>query len=297
MRVGPANFRVYGLIRDFGIKLQSGVETVFSGNDVAASGALSVAPPAGRVRPIGKTLLFECRGATKTTRFRKCRDVIVAGNVQPFLYVNHDGWLSRYKILHNGCRQIVNFVLPGEIFGLPACAFGNSLYSVATITQCSLSTVPIEVVAVAVEQNPELSKALLLAAIGEAAILGERLIDTARRSAYGRVSHFLLELFVRLERSCQTDNLSFDMPLTQEVIGDALGLSPVHVNRTLRALRDDKLIALDGKRVTLRDFDALCRLSDFEQSYLGDGGWLRPQAVDASPARDASLTGIAAVTP
>lgn len=273
---------------------------MFSGNDMAAPGASTpgastMALPAGRVRPISATLLFACRGTTKTMRFRKCRDVIVAGNVQPFLYVNHDGWLSRYKILHNGCRQIVNFVLPGEIFGLPACAFGNSLYSVATITECSLSTVPIEIVSIAVERNPELSKALLLAAIGEAAILGERLIDTARRSAYGRVSHFLLELFVRLERSGQTDNLSFDMPLTQEVIGDALGLSPVHVNRTLRALRDDKLIALDGKRVTLRDFDALCRLSDFEQSYLGQGVWLRREAMDASPVRDASLTGAAAV--
>lgn len=271
---------------------------MFSGNDMGALTALTVVPSAGHVRHTGKThicrtLLFECRGATKTMRFHKCRDVIVAGNVQPFLYVNHDGWLSRYKILHNGSRQIVNFVLPGEIFGLPACAFGTSLYSVATITECSLSTVPIEIVTVAVERNPELSKALLLAAIGETAILGERLIDTARRSAYGRVSHFLLELFVRLERSGQTDNRSFDMPLTQEVIGDALGLSPVHVNRTLRALRDDKLIALDGKRVTLREFGALCRLSDFDPSYLGDRGWLRPEAKDASPASDASLTGAA----
>ena len=264
---------------------------MFIGNDAAAPGFLTVAAPAGCIRPIGKTLLSECRGAAKAMRFRKCRDVIVAGNTPQFLYVNHDGWLSRYKILHNGGRQIVNFVLPGEIFGLLACAFPSSLYSVATITACSLSAVPIEIVTAAAARNAELSKALLLAAIGDAAILGERLIDTARRSAYGRVSHFLLELFIRLERSGQTDGLSFDMPLTQEVIGDALGLSPVHVNRTLRALRDDKLIALDGKRVTLRDFEALCRLSDFEQSYLGESAWRRREPVNTSPVNDASLAG------
>lgn len=267
---------------------------MFTGNDAAAPVALTVGARAGCVPPIGKTLLFECRGAAKTTRFRKGRDVIVAGNDPQFLCVNHDGWLSRYKILHNGGRQIVNFVLPGEIFGLPACAFRSSLYSVATITECSLSMLPIDIVTAAAERNPDLSRALLFAAIGEAAILGERLIDTARRSAYGRVSHFLLELLIRLGRSGHADSLSFDMPLTQEVIGDALGLSPVHVNRTLRTLRDDKLIALSGKRVTLRDFDALCRLSDFEQSYLGESVWRRREAVNASPARDAFLTGAAA---
>ena len=63
--------------------------------------------------------------------------------------------------------------------------------------------------------------------------------------------------------------MSFDMPLTQELIGDALGLTTVHVNRTIRSLREDKLIAIDGKVVTILDFEALSLLSDFENSYLG----------------------------
>ncbi len=234
-------------------------------------------------RPTCKALLFECGSAAKTIRFGKGKDVIIADNCQQFLYINHDGWLSRYKILHNGCRQIVNFVLPGEIFGLHACAFRNSLYSVATLTQASLTAIPIEMVGKATERNAKLSRALFCSAVREAAMLGEHLIDTARRSAYGRVSHFLLELFVRLERVGQTDDMSFRMPLTQETIGDALGLSPVHVNRTLRALRDDKLIAVHGKRVTLLDFGALCRLSDFEESYLGEGA--RPRS-ELSPVFD-----------
>ena len=114
-----------------------------------------------------------------------------------------------------------------------------------------------------------MAKALFWSAGCEAAILAEHLIDAARRSAYERVSHLLLELFVRLKGASLTNEMSFDMPLTQELIGDALGLTTVHVNRTIRSLREDKLIAIDGKVVTILDFEALSLLSDFENSYLG----------------------------
>lgn len=253
-------------------------------NAALLKAAAEAAPPASSsaFKMASHALLFGCRNEAKTVRIGKGKDVIIAGSRPEFLYVNHDGWLYRYKILHNGGRQIVNFVLPGELFGLQACAFANSLYSVATITSCTLSKIPIETVDAMAERNAKLAKALFCAAIGEAAILGEHLIGTGRRSAYGRVGHFLLELFVRLRQGGQTDGMSFEMPLTQEVIGDALGLSPVHVNRTLRSLRDDRLIALDGKRVTLRDFAALCRLSDFEGGYLGEHGGANRRAPAAA---------------
>ena len=98
--------------------------------------------------------------------------------------------------------------------------------------------------------------------------MGEHLIDTARRSAYERVSHLLLELFVRLKSTGQTDGQSFAMPLTQELIGDAAGLIAVHVNRTLRALREDRLIEINNRCVTIVDFDALPLICDFDRSYL-----------------------------
>jgi CRP-like cAMP-binding protein len=105
--------------------------------------------------------------------------------------------------------------------------------------------------------------------VQEAAILGEHLTGTGRRSAYERVSHLLLELFVRLNRTNRGGGMTLSIPLTQELIADALGLTAVHVNRTLRALREDKLIAVDGKSITIVDFEALSLLSDFEKSYLG----------------------------
>ena len=120
------------------------------------------------------------------------------------------------------------------------------------------------------DSGQHLSKALLWSAMCEAARLGEHVIDSGRRSAYERLSHFFLELFVRLKSAGLTVGMSFHAPLTQELIGDALGLTAIHVNRTLRSLRQDKLVAVDGKKVTILDFEALSLLSDFENTYLGE---------------------------
>jgi CRP-like cAMP-binding protein len=220
----------------------------------------------------------------------KNRDVVVAGRHYAMVFVNHDGWLFRYKILHNGDRQIVDFILPGQIFGLQACLFEAALYSTATLTDASVSSVPLDLIDRVFDRNPALAKALLWSAVCEAAIMGEHLIDTARRSAYERVAHLLLELFVRLKAAGRTDGMSFHMPLTQELIGDALGLTNVHVNRTLRSLRQDGLIAMHDRRVTIRDFDALSLLCDFDKSYLGEP----PRAPRSEPSPEPPLRALRA---
>ena len=231
--------------------------------------ALSSAPLAQKLTY--DDLTFEQGVKAELRIFRKNRDVIVAGKQYKNLFVNHDGWLFRYKILHNGDRQITDFILPNQIFGLQACVFKAALYSVATITDVSLSSIPLGAIDSVFERVPALAKALFWSALCDSAILAEHLIDASRRSAYERVSHLILELFVRLKAAADLDDdMSFNMPLTQELIGSALGLTTVHVNRTLRSLREDKLILIEGKRVTILDFDALSLVSDFDNSYLGE---------------------------
>ena len=214
-------------------------------------------------------LIAEAGRNVRIITARKNKDMLVAGRHYGAVYVNHNGWLLRYKILHGGSRQIIDFILPGQIFGLQACLFKNALYSVAAITESSLSEIPFEMIDNVFERSPRLARALFWSAISETAIVGEHLVGAARRSAYERISHLLLELFVRLKGSGVADDMSFELPLTQELIGDAVGLSTVHVNRTMRSLREDKLIAVDGKRVTILDFEGLSLISDFENSYLG----------------------------
>jgi len=222
-----------------------------------------------------KWLSSRGRGARRL-RFTKATDVVISGNHSDSIYFNHDGWLARYKILHKGSRQILDFILPGQVFGLPACLFPHAPYSIMTITEANISAIRFNMMDNVFDRDPALANALFWSVVQEAAILGEHLTGAGRRSAYERVSHLLLELFVRLNTSHRTGDMTFSIPLTQELIADALGLTAVHVNRTLRALREDKLIAVDGRSITIIDFEALSLLSDFEKSYLGQFGRLEP---------------------
>src|SRR5579871_2253316 len=258
--------------------------------ETIASGARAAAALPLLDKSIRDGLLSDDGRGVRTTRVRKSKDVVISGNHYDCVYVNHDGWLARYKILHSGSRQIMDFILPGQVFGLQACLFKRCLYSVVAITDSTVSTIPFDTVDRVFDRNLALAKALFWSAAYEAAILGEHLIDAARRSAYERVSHLLLELFVRLNAVHLADDMTFSVPLTQELIADALGLTTVHVNRTLRALREDKLIAMEGHSVTILDFEALSLLSDFENSYLGEAartlrGAVRPARLDEMPRR------------
>lgn len=96
----------------------------------------------------------------------------------------------------------------------------------------------------------------------------EHLIDVGRRTAHERVAHFLLEMLTRLQAIGMADERSYRMPLTQELIGDVLGLSVPHVNRTLRRLREDNLVTVDGQSVVITDIEGLAAIADFEQGYL-----------------------------
>lgn len=238
--------------------------------------AMGTSPAASGFALVRQGLAEAGAGKARSLKFPKGKDVVVGGSQHDCVYINHDGWLARYKILHKGSRQILDFILPGEVFGLPACLFERALYSVATITDVTVSPIPFDVLDDLFERDPALAKALFWSTAHEAAILGEHLVDAGRRSAYERVSHLLLELFVRMNRARSAGEVSFSVPLTQELIADALGLSTVHVNRTLRALREDKLVTMNGGAVTIVDFEALSLLSDFEKSYLG-GAFAAPQ--------------------
>jgi len=102
----------------------------------------------------------------------------------------------------------------------------------------------------------------------ESTIYAEHLIDLGRRSALERVAHFLLELLTRLKTVGLAQDHSYKIPLTQELLGDALGLSIPHINRVLRRLREDGLVVVEDQRVTIHDIDALSQLADFEPGYL-----------------------------
>ncbi len=165
--------------------------------------------------------------------------------------VIEDGWACRYRTLEDGRRQIMNFLLPGDLFDLCAFLLTKSDHSVGTITACTVNRVPISQVTRLFERHPRLGSALWMGGLQEEAMLRERIMSLGRRTAEERTAHFLYELWVRLAVIGERDGRSFELPLTQTELADALGLTSVHISRTLRKLRKRGLVEINRHRVTI----------------------------------------------
>ena len=196
------------------------------------------------------------------------RDIITEGRSYGSIFIVMEGNAIRYRILHDGRRQIVNIVLPGDIVGALGYFMESSLYSTKALTEVVVATIPFARLNQLNETHPRLLTKIFWWFSCESTIYAEHLVDLGRRSALERVAHFLLELLTRLQFVGLADENSFKIPLTQELIADALGLSIPHVNRVLRRLREDQLVVVEDQRVTVKDIEALSELADFEPSYL-----------------------------
>jgi CRP-like cAMP-binding protein len=196
------------------------------------------------------------------------RHIITEGHKYSAIFTVVDGIAIRYSALHNGRRHILNVVLPGDFIGFPACFFNTALYSVAALTDVVVAAIPFERLHELFSKHPRIGAAIFWLFSCEAAMYAERLISLGQRSAPERVAHFLLELLTRLRIIGLGEEHAFRMPLTQEQIGEILGLTGVHISRTLRQLRDEGLIDMQGHRVEIKNFETLSALADFERAYL-----------------------------
>jgi CRP-like cAMP-binding protein len=196
------------------------------------------------------------------------REIIAEGRKYEGLLVLLDGASLRYRILHDGRRQVLNVVLPGDLIGFPGCFFENALYSIAALSDCVVSPISFARFFGLFETYPRLAAAIFWTLSCETAMYAEHLIGVGRRSAIERVAHFLLEMLTRLQAIGLADECSYRLPLTQELLADALGLSVQYVNQTLRRLREEKLVSIERQQVTIRNLDALIALADFERTYI-----------------------------
>jgi len=204
-------------------------------------------------------------------RISRHREIIVAGRHYDHLYILCSGVVSRYKVLADGKRQVLNLGLPGDFIGFPSCLFEVAVNSVSSLTEVELSRVSFENLFSLFARFPRLGTALFWASAREAAIYGEHLVSLGRRSAYERLAHLLLELLVRLRFVGLADDASYKLPLTQELMADVLGLSEPHINRMIRCLREEGLATVEDQRVVIHDLVSMSSLAGFEQSYLRRG--------------------------
>jgi len=199
---------------------------------------------------------------------KKRRDLVVDGYEYRKLCFVEDGFAARYKLLHNGKRQIVNFIMPGDVVGIPGSFQETAPYSVITVTDMTLHMCPLDAYAGLCYRRPQFGLALSWLALYEAIICGEHVINTGRRNPAERLAHLLLEIHSRLAMAGRASQACFDLPFSQEIMSDALGLSVPHLNRTLARLRDDGLIKADGRRIEFTDLEALEMLGQFQPLNL-----------------------------
>ncbi len=194
----------------------------------------------------------------------KKRDVILEGYESHKLHVVVSGFAARYKLLANGKRQVLSIILPGDIIGMPSAFFRSSRYSVTTLSVMTADVTPLTNFLELCRGAPSLAIAMLFYCEHDLATCNDHIIDVGRRSPLERTAHFLLEIHSRLRSAGYAAEGSFDMPLSQEIIGDLLGLSAPHVNRMLHQLKSEQLISIHRRQVTFEDLEGLRLLAQFE---------------------------------
>lgn len=194
------------------------------------------------------------------------------------MFVLRKGMMMTSVLLDDGSRQILRFMFPGDMLAVSNLVYREAPETITALTDCVVSPFERSTLARLMNEHPRLSALILVYNQIERAALTDRLAALGRTSAKARVAAVLLEMRNRLRMS--DDSLgSFVLGLTQEEIGDATGLTAVHVNRMLRQLEDERLIAREGGRISFTDERALSREANYVDRYAGlDLGWL-PEAV------------------
>ena len=195
------------------------------------------------------------------------------------LFILRKGVMMSYVLLDDGSRQILRFLFPGDMLGVSSSIYREAPEALAALSDCVVCPFDRAALSHIMIRHPRLSALIFVYCQIERVALTDRLAALGRTSAKARIAALLLELRNRLRTTDKQIANVFAPGLTQEEIGDATGLTSVHVNRMLRQLEEDGLIARDAGRVTLLDEVALARVANYVNRHEGlDLSWLPPAA-------------------
>jgi CRP-like cAMP-binding protein len=179
-----------------------------------------------------------------------------------------EGFTCRYKFTAEGKRQIFSFHIAGDIPDLQSLHLKVMDHNLGTLTPCKLAFVQHEKLTELFRRCPRIADVMWRDTLIDAAVFREWMIGIGRRSAYGRIAHVLCEVLVRMRVVGLSNGHECELPITQAELGDALGLSTVHVNRSLQELRADGLIELRGGSLTVLNWGGLKQAGEFDPTYL-----------------------------
>jgi CRP-like cAMP-binding protein len=195
-------------------------------------------------------------------------DLISEGEKPRFVYIMLDGWACRYKQLPDGKRQILALFVPGDFSDLNVSLLKAMDHSIGAITRLKVAMFAPEEMAALTADRPRITKALWWDELVTAAVQREWTLSLGQRTAYERVAHLLVEIYLRLKAVRRAHDGRCDFPLTQNDVADATGLTSVHVNRTLQELRRDGLIELERRQLQIVDLERMMKAAIFNPNYL-----------------------------
>jgi CRP-like cAMP-binding protein len=189
------------------------------------------------------------------------RVLVSEGEVGNGLFRIDRGWAYRYRVCNTGCRQILDYLMPGEIVGLQASLLGVMEHSVRSLTTLRVSALDARLVSDSFRNEPEMALRLARHVSAEACRVDELLAVIGCGDAVRRLAFLMTSLYRRQARNGAVDPLDCPFPLRRQHMADTLGLTGAHINRTLNRLRDEGIATVENQRLSIRDFPRLASLA------------------------------------
>jgi len=208
------------------------------------------------------------RATALPMKYRARQDIIREGDSTGPVFVVIDGWACRYKILPAGTRQITAFLMPGDACDLHVGMLEQMDHSIQALVPTTVAAIPRGLMDRLMADHPAIARAMYIAQLIDEATLRAWIVSMGRRSSTDRVAHLLCELYVRARRQGLIGEGMFELPLSQIVLADALGMTPVHINRVLRDLRESGTLTLSRGRIAVIDTIKLVQIAGFDENYL-----------------------------
>lgn len=178
------------------------------------------------------------------------------------------GFSFRHKVAGNGGRQIFSIHMKGDLADLQNSLLGTADHNLQALTHVQAAMIPVEAIQDIAFTRPAVGRAMWYETLVDASIFREWTLNVGRRDARTRAAHMLCEFALRLEYAGLGERCNYELPMTQEQLADALGITSVHTNRTLMGLGEDGLIARHKKAVQIVDWPGLIKVGDFDPAYL-----------------------------
>jgi CRP-like cAMP-binding protein len=196
------------------------------------------------------------------------QDLIRAGDRPEDVFLLVEGWACRYKLLPDGKRQIMAYLIPGDLCDIHIFILKQMDHAIGLLSDARVARVPKQDMLALIRERPVIGQALLWSTLVDEATLREWLVNIGQRDAYQRIAHLFCEMWQRMRQVNLVADGEFALPLTQEQLGDTVGLTAVHVNRTLQRMRTEGLISLSSKQLTIHDIERLKIVAGFDPNYL-----------------------------